>query len=268
MSPGRWIFIDAPGELAPALPGSNEVCLDLNGSNEYLKNNTEQAIGIADDWSISFWVKLDSTVQSKNVIQLKKDTGTSSSTIHIYAESTFPSTIFPMRVLTTKTDAFTLKRYEFVRPTDSSGFFEFGQWVHGVVTWDGTDLVAYWNGQEADISSTISDNSGSMGDSNRKTWYGHAQGGEEEWEGRIGHMAIWDTVLAESAALQIFNGKFNMNLTINQGNYNSKDNLQHYYRPGAESSDIGADYAPAGDIDVDVDANNISADDIVTDSPT
>lgn len=84
------------------------------------------------------------------------------------------------------------------------------------------------------------------------------------YSGLFGPIGVWDKVLDSLELGEIASGTFGFDLTTDSGTYSSSANLQHWWRPGADNTDIGADYA--GTINVG-DAATVSATNIVVDSP-
>jgi hypothetical protein len=153
------------------------------------------------------------------------------------------------------------------------------EWRNFSCVWNGDNLIAYNNGIElADISETLS-GTGSfiMSDptvSGRArsvriaaAYSGIAQSTDAPrlvaYSGLIGPVGMWDTALTAVELGEVASGTFGFDLATNSGTYTSSASLQHWWRLGADSSDIGADYA--GAIDVGVDAT-VSGVNIVVDS--
>ena len=81
-----------------------------------------------------------------------------------------------------------------------------------------------------------------------------------------GHIGVWNTVLGAAEVTEIFDGKHQINLTMDTGNYTSSADLQHYWRPGFPDegfSDEGA-ASPSSDL---TDSPLINTGDIVQDAP-
>jgi hypothetical protein len=156
------------------------------------------------------------------------------------------------------------------------------EWRLFSCAWDGNNLIAWDNGLEiADYSETLS-GTGSfiMSDTTvsgkqRGTRLAVAYTGTAQsldgprivaYSGLLGPIGVWDEVLDGLELGEIASGTFGLDLTTNSGTYTSSANLQHWWRPGADASDIGKDYALTNNIDVGVDAT-VTGTNIVVDSP-
>jgi hypothetical protein len=84
---------------------------------------------------------------------------------------------------------------------------------------------------------------------------------------RIHNMAIWNEVLDVTELVEIFTHGSSIDLRESVGSYTSPSNLQHYWKLGADSDDIGQDYGNGTAIDVDANASNIAKEDVVGDAP-
>lgn len=146
-------------------------------------------------------------------------------------------------------------------------------WGTIVVTWDGSNLKLYVNGSfktptiiSQDDAGTLIINDGFILVS--ASIFTHPSSGPT-WIGRIHSGAAWNKVLTSSEVTEIYNsaapGEFD--LRENSGNYVSSENLLHWWRLGLDPNRIGKDYGRGHPIDIMHDATNISASDIVTDSP-
>jgi hypothetical protein len=88
------------------------------------------------------------------------------------------------------------------------------------------------------------------------------------WSGLMGPVAIWNTAVTGSELRTVYSGGFGLDLTTNSGNYTSSANLVRWWRPGADSTDIGKDYTTTvTGINVGVNATITGTSEIVVDSP-
>ena len=106
-----------------------------------------------------------------------------------------------------------------------------------------------------------------MTDNARSIFYGAFKVGLEiPFPGHLGHLGIWDTVLAAGEATEIFNNGFAIDLTANFGSYVSSASLKHYWRPGF--ADVGFTDLQASPTGIDFDDSvNLDASDIIDDAP-
>jgi len=140
-----------------------------------------------------------------------------------------------------KSDNTLLKRFFYTDPSPEGGVndnwpFDGGNWVMVTMTWDGTTMKMYSNGALLTGTAQI-DLAGVAGtDTNAASFFTLNGGGVNSnlpWRGYWGHTAIWDTALDASNLVEVFNGKFGINLNSDTGNYNSSGDLNQYWKPGA-----------------------------------
>lgn len=233
--------------------------LDFDGSTEALVNSTDNLLGISNDWSIVTWLKPDVVTAVWRLVHIEPS-GSANSEIDIFH---FTGSTFSVAINTSVGG--TLKSYQW-----SDAFLAIGTWAHLVISWNGTDLKLYADSVETAPSATPVNNSGSMDDSARQVMINtNTTAGSNFFNGRLHSTALFDTALDQEAITEIYSGKGDFDLRVNQNNYNQSSNLQHYWRHGFNSSDIGEDLGKASTlIDIGDNALNITAADIVTDSPT
>jgi hypothetical protein len=142
-------------------------------------------------------------------------------------------------------------------------------WNFDVLTWNGTDLVLIHNGVVANVTSTSTDNAGTMADANRSITLGAVVNGAEPLSANYHSVGAWDTVLTTAAALELYNAGSGsaVDWSSNSGLYTSRANLVHWYRLGLNSSVIGYDSGLKGPLITLDTAVGIDAGDIVIDSP-
>jgi len=154
------------------------------------------------------------------------------------------------------------------------------EWRNFSCAWNGENLIAWDNGIELpDISETLSGTgsfvmedptaSGRLRSVRIAAAYSGISASLDgprivTYSGLMGPIGMWDEVLDATELGEIASGTFGFDLTTDSGTYTSSANLQHYWRLGADSADIGADYA--GDINVGVDST-VTGVNIVVDSP-
>ncbi len=231
--------------------------------NERYANNTSNLIGIANEWSISTWV-------NPLGIALVADFG------FIIHSSAFPDFSNFITITMNQQIGVNLTDGNIgidIRSSSGSIIKQFfynnvltaGAWTHLIATWDGTDLLMFIDGVETDRSFASQNNPGTMTDTGRKLEYG-AQSGLSTFDGNLGHLAIWNTALAEADATTIFARKFAIDLRNDTGGYLNSASLQHYYRPGF--ADEGFEDLGTGSPVIDfVDSFGIDADDIEINFP-
>jgi hypothetical protein len=211
---------------------------------------------IEDVWSISFWVKapalIDGSIGSeKSLIKITPIGSGSQNRIEIAmprANAGEADDTGRLQILVYNPAGTLIQNCEFWAQSNPIGFFRENTWVHGVITWNGSTINAYWNGSPAALRVRFVNAPGPMSDTVRRVWYGINSGfPDQPWDGRLGHMAFWNIVLPASEIASIESGLFDIDLTVNQEDYLSRNYLKHYWRPGAEvSPDLGKDYAVGG----------------------
>lgn len=220
---------------------------DFDGSSEYYLNSTAQSIGIANSWSIAVWVNVDTTSGAEEIVEINDEA--SNNNRILFRKS---STASNWEILIADSSGTTIKNYRW------SGLMTSGIWYHIVFTWNGTDLTFYWNGVVKAATTSVTDGSGTMTDTSRKVAVGvNTAAASNHLDGKIHSIAIWDTVLDNDAIKTIFNrGAMGMTLLdYNFGNYDTKADLQHWWRLGYDTSDLGADYGFASTL-IDIDTNS------------
>lgn len=255
----------APLFIQPGTP--DNFALDFDGSTEVLANITEQPIGIANVWTIAQWIKVDELNGDRRFIQINQDQtlpGGSANRILIHHGA-----LDHLRVFINSSVPGVIKHYNW---TPSPLVVD--EWKHLVVTWNGTLLKLYVDGSERTPSDKFVDNAGTMTDSNRRVHIGAgADGSDNDYEdnffkGDLHSTAILNVALDQANITQIFGNRAESDLRYNFQHYNQAAALQHYYRHGFNSGDIGEDLGNASTlIDVGDNAVGITAADIVEDSP-
>jgi len=269
MSP-RIILVEgprfAPSAGAPSVPQgvADTKALDLDGSTETLANDTQQAIGIANEWSIVVWLMKDDFDNGGRIFRFYKD-GDNDSRI----ESTFNSGANEFQMWVYNTAGTRFKLYGIDDTTLSVDV-----WIMFAATWDGTNLTLYIDGSDVTGSANkATDDTGTQQDSSRRAIIGaFDSGAQASFGGRIHSTALWSVELSSDIVSDLYNGGAGgvVDFREAQGAYTSTEvtALQHYWRHGFNSSDIGEDLGNGTAIDVGTDASNVTSADIVTDSPT
>lgn len=176
--------------------------VDFDGaSDETIKQNSAVTFGIANAWSISVWVRPDTIgVFYSRCVRLgasANSEGTNEISIMRYSNS------LQVRIADA-TVAADRKDHLF------AGFFVVDTWVHIVVTWNGSSLLVYKNGSLVSPDVVLENDSVTQTDaakymliSGLRATFADPQ---EEWEGQIHSVCIWDSVLtaAEIADLVDF----------------------------------------------------------------
>ena len=122
-----------------------------------------------------------------------------------------------------------------------------GGWYHVLMTFDGTNLVLYVNGDE---KSTNSNSNYSTNNDNTNFSIGRKDDNTFYYEGKIDEVALWNTALSSDAATALFNSGSGLDASSNSGNYTSSGNLVFYLEMQQSLNDSQGSYNFTG--------NNIS----------
>ena len=122
-----------------------------------------------------------------------------------------------------------------------------GGWYHILMTFDGTNLVLYVNGDE---KSTNSNSNYSTNNDNTNFSIGRKDDNTFYYEGKIDEVALWNTALSSDAATALFNSGSGLDASSNSGNYTSSGNLVFYLEMQQSLNDSQGSYNFTG--------NNIS----------
>ena len=227
-------------------------------TGEHLRNTTEQAIGIANAWSIQANYKPSNVAFEFSVMGIGTN-NTNKDMIRFDLIGNVAND--PLRIILTENDTTVIKQY------DWESVHTLGVKISVIATWDGTNLVVYIDGVETAATTKTTDNAGSQLATVRSVAVGGRTVGSFSFSGDIHSVSVWDSVLtqAEVTSLQNSSSPQSIDNRFDFGSYASSSNLQHYWRCGFDATDIGRDYGNASTlIDIGDNAENITADDIVT----
>lgn len=244
----------------PGSPGA-DYSIDLDGSTETYTSSAV-ALGITEQWSISLWSQVE-TAKSCAVLAL----ATTSNNNAIIINTTSTRAEFNIRSSTgTLFKTYLLQRCHLDL-----------DWHNYLFTFDGTlagDVVTmYYDGILCNPTKST-DNTGTMTNGNRRIQYGAETAffGLGNFNGNLGHLGIWSTVLDQDDALEIFRPTqgykpMSIDLRINQGGYDKASSLVHYYRPGfyLPGADVGTTDLGSGGVTLT--GTNLTSADIVSSAP-
>lgn len=247
------------GHLDP-VGGSNVYNFGVYNNGIY---NFPINLEIANEWTLGFWVKPKPFKEFGTIFSVGEIDKENTIVISTTPVSSTATTTSELRVLIKGSEGTIIKHYGW------GGWFQTDTWTHTFLQWDGTDLTANHNALVATTGVVLTDAPGSMADfPPRKILYGATAVGElASFSGTIGHFGMWNSLLAPSEFGTVVSGGFGMDLTTSSGSYVSQDSLQHYWKPGEDSGNIGKDFVASGTtLDLDKE-RGIIPDDIVTDGP-
>lgn len=258
------IVVSSPIFVAAEAPaGENDLkSLDLDGSTEGLGDSTLQTLGVANEWTVAVWIKWDDLPGASERVFIAQPTSAPfANIISIFWNSGQSALQFIIH----DSAGNQMKQRRL-----TSGDIDFGVWQQWGMIWDGTNFLIYKDGTDVTADTTlVTDNSGSMTDTSRTLFLGCSDAVPNHlWDGRYHSAAMWDVELSSDAFTDLYNGGEQFDWTTSNGNYTETTNLQHYWRLGKDSGDIGADSGVASTlIDVMDNSSNITAADIVDDYP-
>ena len=271
------------------MPILTNVSLQLDGKTQHLENALRQSIGIANLWTITIWIKPKETPSVFDAISgdpLFKPDG--KGLIHIKGLTHHNEVlIWGDRVKDSTSEEFiTVENWDSGGSRVRISRFNLAQkrqeWRLFSCAWDGSNLLAWDNGAPlTDFNETISGIGSFLMEEpssyhrQRSVRIGVAYTGVPftlesphlvSWSGMLGPVGIWNTVLGDLELGAITSGTFAYDLSSNSGTYTSSASLQHWWRLGADSADIGKDYVSFGEIDLGINAT-VTGHNIITDSP-
>jgi len=238
--------------------------IDFNGVDEVMANESFNTLGVANTWSLMIWMRRSSAGEGLNAILRIFALNDASGGNLIRVESRGNEVQNPLTVVLTRPTGVVFKNYRYQSP--AAGKFPYDEWRQLILIWDGTALSAYDNGVNVDASaSKVTDSTGTMTDTARSVFIGSFSLAGPKWIGFIHSAALWDADIT-SAVAEIYNGGVASTFNLRDASFVA--NLQHWWRLGQDSTDLGKDSArTSAPIDVNVDSANITSADIVSESP-
>lgn len=222
-------------------------------ASEWMGNNTDSAnIGVADQWSMLCIFNPGSIVIEQYIVDIRKGVGDNNQLSLGIVIPTSASNTFNVILRDSAATVYKLLEY--------GSFFTAGadHDYHVVVTYDGSvandPIIVYRNGV-AVASTGGTDNTGTQTDTSREVTIGDVQARIHEFIGRVYQVALWSNVLTAADALDLYNQRWFINpTTVGSGS------CVHWWRPGYNTADIGADYGLGTAISLNNGANITSAD--------
>jgi hypothetical protein len=122
-------------------------------------------------------------------------------------------------------------------------------WRHVVLTTTGTspNFNIYRDSLDQTIL-TIVNTAGTFTDTARRVAIGISPALTEPFDGSIGPVIIWNSVLTNDEIRQVYSGRFGFDPRINFGAYASSGNLKQFWKPGQDPSNMGRSYAVSGGV--------------------
>ena len=253
VSPVSNQIFDSYGSAASTSQSNNTANLNdknytltLNGSNEYAyyadNSNFEPST-----WSIQAWI--DPSVIPSN----------SDNDYFIHKNKTYR---LGLQYTSSGVEIIGSLRYSGTYYNVNSGDQDYyvtagGGWYHVILTFDGTNLILYVDGDEKD---TNSNSSYSTTNQNGVFSIGRRHDtGSLYYNGILDEIAFWNTALSANAVGSLYNSGYGLNASASSGNYSASGNLVFYLRmqQNLDDSDASYDFTGSG-----ISSGNYNADPI------
>jgi hypothetical protein len=209
----NWSIYDYDSGTVSAV--TNNLSAVFDGATDKLDCGTNTSLMPTGGLTLSGWIKQASGSGDNNLIQ----------------RQTLSSHGYSMRL-----NGGVLYFYGTGGHTFGSGFTSTTDWYHLCITHDNSTVKGYVNGVLQGSSSTTSLVSNTV--STKLGW--HTSYTPAYLEGKLDECAIFSSALDASNVLQIYNEGNPIDLTVNQGNYNSSSDLIAYWRMGDGASDTSS----------------------------
>ena len=218
--------------------------LEFDGTNDYLSRTSSLTdLGFGNNFTFAVWLR---HFTAGGLMRMLDTLGPSSAlnsrvTFRIRGNQASDRFNIAMRDATTTT---LLKNYDF------TGVAADEDWYHFVGTWNGTTeaLRGYRNGEEDTSPIKVDDDSIALDQRDRELWIGrNADTGAEEYEGVLGYVAMWSSVLSDDEIKEISLHGLEFDLRQPGQVYNSESDLVMYYAFGVNpDTDLGDDLGSSG----------------------
>jgi hypothetical protein len=228
--------------------GPNGTQIELDGSADRLEDRTDAAVGIANAWTICFWVSPNNAATAFETVFDARPDASNLSIIQIGLAGTRVGDTLACALADSAGTTF--KNYRWDAATSAAD-----TWSFYTVTWNGTSLRGYKDAVEDASPVLLTDTTGTMADDNRMITLGDSELNTTPADVRIALCAAWDEVISDTEIQQVFNMGLGASLTSDYNAYASSANLIHQWRPGAfnESANWGKDLSD------DADARDLTA---------
>ena len=181
------------------IPFAHNNSLSFDGASEYLRNVTDTAVGIANEWTIALWIKFTVVPASSSRIINFKAGVNNQNQIDLW----FSSDDYTTNLVLYEGAGTIFKNYTW---TGINNNFELGVWYHLVFTSDGTTLTHYKNGKVLTPSTTSVDNVGTMGDNARRSAVGATIAGANVSNFMISSLFVYSIVFTAAEVRVLYNG--------------------------------------------------------------
>ncbi len=212
----------------PALDFDRSV--ELDGSTLWLSNDNDIQLGLVNNWSIGMWIRIKSSA-THYLLNLAPISGANNSVLFWITSTQLNITL---RDEDNSPLDFQAAQWASAVTTDT--------WYHLVITWDGTDLKLFRDASEIIATTVIVDASGTMAIDTKRIFYGATVIGTLPFDGFLGPLALWRTILDSDDMTEIHNPAtgtpFEIDLTSNVGGYDKAGDCFHFWRPNTRDPGI------------------------------
>lgn len=227
-------LISSKGEAGA--PAFHIKAAELNGTNEYLVNTTDQTIGVANAFSAQVFCEPDATGNQGVLLDIAATAGNANRILfQITAANVFDIQLFD-------SGGSVFKRYTWgsISATKTAGGF----------SWNGTNLLTYQDGVEDASPTKTTDNAGTMTDTNRDYAIGATITGGASFDGEICRGDLWNAALPANAFSSLWGSGtgFQLDTRNSSGNYTQTANLKHQHAIYKTEGDAGEDFVSSGGI--------------------
>ena len=225
--------------LSAFSPQTMSINFPTEGTTDKFLNETEQVIGIANLWSLGVWWK--PVVPADSFLCVIGKPALNTSRINLYHDNSSNRLRFDIGD-TSGTP---------VEVTAYNNFYtgENGNWVHVLITWNGTTFFVLKNGVDQGAPDVgVNNPSITMANDTREFSGGNliAGGSAASIAGNLAQIQLWNADV-RAAATVLNTSPSSVDLNADSGAYTFKGNLAHWYRFGHEPApNLGRDYAEAG----------------------
>ncbi len=208
---------------------------------DILTSGSAADVGIANVWSIGLWFRPEILTDTQTPFAIRRDADGANAIFF----QTRNSNVF--RILIQSSTITIIKDFRFVAVPSAQTL----RWVYWLATWDGTDLIGYRNGAAQTPTSKVTDDAGTMTNTDRVIKLG-GNAAIGTFAGNIHQVQMWNSVLGANEAAALYNNGVGsvIDASRNFGDYSSSANLVHWYRLGKIATFIGMGKDFKGNLDL------------------
>lgn len=226
--------------------------LDFDGSTEYLANSTAKTFGLANTYSIAMWMKIRS-FPGNTQYMLSLSPFYEANSINMAVNSSGQLVVY----LYDQASGSTFKQYTSSIPLTLDAK------SHVALTWNGTNLLLYVNGNhDSAATATVDMTVSPQTDANKTLRLGADFYDGNLFSGQIHSVGMWSSVLGAAEITTLYNaGVPSPDLLNNTGDYASNGSLKHWFRLGFNNSvSVDENGSPTTAVGLDGGTNITTAD--------